>query len=66
MADRIVRGYWDCPYCDSTDIDGLVDNCPNCGRHKPENTKYHLKGAIPHENINDRRIAKSRYFQRRV
>ena len=50
MADRIVRGYWDCPYCDSTDIDGLVDNCPNCGRHKPENTKYHLKGAIPHEN----------------
>ena len=50
MSDRIVRGYWDCPYCDSTDIDGLVDNCPNCGRHKPENTKYHLKGAIPHEN----------------
>lgn len=50
MADKIVRGYWDCPYCDSTDIDGLVDNCPNCGRHKPENTKYHLKGAIPHEN----------------
>lgn len=50
MADRIVRGYWDCPYCDSADIDGLVDNCPNCGRHKPENTKYHLKGAIPHEN----------------
>lgn len=50
MADRIVRGYWDCPYCDSTDIDGLVDNCPNCGRHKPENTKYHLKGAISHEN----------------
>lgn len=50
MSDRIVRGYWDCPYCDSTDIDGLIDNCPNCGRHKPENTKYHLKGAIPHEN----------------
>lgn len=50
MANRIIRGYWDCPYCDSTDIDGLVDNCPNCGRHKPENTKYHLKGAIPHEN----------------
>ena len=50
MADRIVRGYLDCPYCDSTDIDGLVDNCPNCGRHKPENTKYHLKGAISHEN----------------
>lgn len=45
MADRIVRGYWDCPYCDSIDIDGLVDNCPNCGRHKPENTRYHLKGA---------------------
>lgn len=50
MSDRIVRGYWDCPYCDSKDIDGLVDNCPNCGRHKPENVKYHLKGQHVQEN----------------
>lgn len=50
MSDRIIRGYWDCPYCDSTDIDGLVDNCPNCGRHKPENVKYHLKGQHVQEN----------------
>lgn len=50
MSERIVRGYWDCPYCDSKDIDGLVDNCPNCGRHKPENVKYHLKGQHVQEN----------------
>lgn len=50
MSERIIRGYWDCPYCDSKDIDGLVDDCPNCGRHKPENVKYHLKGKHVQEN----------------
>lgn len=50
MSERIVRGYWDCPYCDSKDIDGLIDDCPNCGRHKPENVKYHLKGHCVQEN----------------
>lgn len=50
MSSRIVRGYWDCPYCDSKDIDGLIDDCPNCGRHKPENIKYHLKGQNIWEN----------------
>ena len=50
MSERIVRGYWDCPYCDSKDIDGLIDDCPNCGRHKPENIKYHLKGQHVQEN----------------
>lgn len=50
MSERIIKGYWDCPYCDSKDIDGLVDDCPNCGRHKPENVKYHLKGKHVQEN----------------
>lgn len=42
--NKIVKMYWSCPYCETADIDGLVDECPNCGRHKPENTKYHLAG----------------------
>lgn len=43
---RIVRGYWTCPYCDAADIDGLVDYCPNCARHKPENTKYYMANGV--------------------
>lgn len=43
---RIIRGYWTCPYCDTADIDGLVDYCPNCARHKPENTKYYMANGV--------------------
>lgn len=46
MADKIVKGYWDCPYCSSREIDGLVDFCPNCGVHKPKDVKYYLKGNV--------------------
>lgn len=43
---RIIRGYWTCPYCETTDIDGLVDYCPNCARHKPEHTKYYMANGV--------------------
>lgn len=46
MADKVVKGYWDCPYCSSRGIDGLVDFCPNCGVHKPKDVKYYLNGNV--------------------
>lgn len=46
MADKVVKGYWDCPYCSSREIDGLVDFCPNCGVHKPKDVKYYLNGNV--------------------
>lgn len=46
MADKVVKGYWDCPYCSSRKIDGLVDFCPNCGVHKPKDVKYYLNGNV--------------------
>lgn len=46
MADKVVKGYWDCPYCSSKEIDGLVDFCPNCGVHKPKDVKYYLNGNV--------------------
>lgn len=46
MADKVVKGYWDCPYCNSREIDGLVDFCPNCGVHKPKDVKYYLNGNV--------------------
>lgn len=42
VSKKVIKGYWDCPYCNSKDLDGLVDYCPNCGVHKPKDTKYHL------------------------
>lgn len=44
--ERIVRGYWDCPYCDSAGIDGLIDNCPTCGVQKPKTIKYYMKPGV--------------------
>lgn len=46
MGDRIIRGYWKCPYCDTKDIDGLLDICPGCGVHKPETVKYYMKNNV--------------------
>lgn len=42
MTDRIIKGYWDCTYCGTEHIDGLIDVCPNCAKRKPSNTKYYI------------------------
>ena len=42
VGKRIVKSFWNCPYCNRTHIDGLVDYCPGCGRHKLDTTKYDL------------------------
>lgn len=39
---QIIRGYWDCEYCNTIKIDGLVDTCPNCGKQKSDNVKYYM------------------------
>lgn len=43
---RIVKGYWKCKYCNTKDIDGLVDECPNCGKRKSEDVKYYMRDSI--------------------
>ncbi len=47
LSKRIIRGYWDCPYCGTTGIDGLVDICPKCSSGKRKDTKYYMKGSSP-------------------
>lgn len=42
MGQRIVKGYWDCDYCGTKHIDGLVDECPNCVAKKRKDTKYYM------------------------
>ena len=39
---KYIRGYWDCNYCNTKAIDGLMDNCTNCGKQKPSDTKYYM------------------------
>ena len=43
---RIVKGYWRCDYCETYDIDGLADTCPNCGKQKSHNIKYYMKTGV--------------------
>ena len=45
MGTKIVKGYWKCEYCGTYDIDGLIDNCPNCGKQKSHNIKDYMKSG---------------------
>ena len=45
MADKIVMGYWDCPYCDSKGIPGTTYDCPNCRRQRGKETKFYMKSG---------------------
>lgn len=40
---RIVKGYWDCPYCGNKGISGLEKRCTACGHSQDEGTKFYLK-----------------------
>lgn len=48
---RIIRGYWDCPYCGTKHIDGLIDNCPHCGKQKSEGTHYYIGNPTDSNDI---------------
>ena len=43
MSGKIVVGYWDCSYCNTTGINGLERTCPNCGCPVSKDVKYYLK-----------------------
>lgn len=41
VKKTVIKAYWDCPYCNTKEIDGLKDYCPSCGVHKPKTVKYY-------------------------
>ena len=45
MANRVIRGYWDCEMCGKKGIDGLADTCPACGAGKSKNVRYYMKSV---------------------
>lgn len=45
MEKKILEGLWDCPYCGSKGIRGLVKTCPTCGHPQDEGTKFYVGTA---------------------
>ena len=60
MANKIIKGYWDCPQCGTKGIDGLLDACPNCGSGKDKNVRYYMKdtNAVSEEELNAAGLSK--------
>lgn len=42
MANKIIEGLWDCPYCGQKGIGGLTKSCPNCAHPQDAGTKFYL------------------------
>lgn len=42
MAERIVMGYWDCPYCQNMRIKGTDQVCPSCGHQRDKDIKCYM------------------------
>lgn len=40
---KLVMGYWDCPYCEQTKIEGIHRECPSCGHPREKGTKFYMK-----------------------
>ena len=50
----IREGRWDCQYCGTKGNLGRDKSCGNCGRSRPEGTKFYLpEGA---EEVTDQRL----------
>ena len=58
MSDKLVMGYWDCPYCDAKGLEGTIRACPNCGKPRGEDTEFYMKAKSRAEIIeNDEYLA---------
>ena len=42
MAEKIVMGYWDCPFCQTKKIKGTLQDCPNCGATRTKDVRFYM------------------------
>ncbi len=54
---RIIKGYWDCPACETKGIEGSQRDCPACGKPRGENVKFYIKNK--HEYLSEEEAAKA-------
>lgn len=53
---RLIQGYWDCMYCRTKGISGVVRDCPNCGKPRDNNTQFYMKSKTDYV---DEEVAKT-------
>ena len=44
MGERLIEGFWDCPYCGKKRISGLKREC-SCGAERGEDVKFYMDGV---------------------
>lgn len=58
MDNKIVMGYWDCPFCGHNKIQGTTRVCPGCGNPRGSETKFYMDSSgveyLPEEASRDK------------
>ncbi len=45
MGNKIVMGFWDCPFCGRKKIKGTERSCPACGNPRGTDTKFYMDSS---------------------
>lgn len=45
MENKIVMGFWDCPFCGRKKIKGTERDCPACGNPRGTDTKFYMDSS---------------------
>lgn len=53
MGNKIVMGYWDCPFCGHKKIQGTIRDCPACGNPRGSETKFYMDSAEEVEYLSE-------------
>lgn len=53
MSERLVMGFWDCPYCHTKKIKGTLQDCPNCSATRGKDTKFYMDSSNPHQYLTE-------------
>ena len=61
MGDRLIMGYWDCPFCGNKGVRGNVMNCPACGRARGD-VRFYMKNAEEGATLTEEQLGSMEYL----